>query len=279
MTSIKGFDQYKFPARRSFAITLQGLDGTGKSSLALSAPGDIAYLFTERSADHLKINGVPVVDMPNVHPFEIPYSFGYRKTIDLVEGVRINDAYKEQLTVDELNEQILAWEYFQSLYSASLDWEQCADPFVVIDSMSTVYKSARLAINGRLEKVRGRDYGPVNESMEQLVYEAAKASGKTVIFLNRLKEKWVNDTNTGMHVIDGYSQTRFASHVVVECRYDYKTKTYAQVIDKCVDDATLNGEQLYMGDTYAPHPTHGGDIAGLLTMLGVDVEDTGVGDA
>lgn len=87
---------------------------------------------------------------------------------------------------------------------------------LIIDTIDEMYEIGRLALNGRLEKVMQRDYGPINRAMNDVFGLYALDSCVTnLILISKGRDVYMNGENTGMMEPGGWKNATFMADGVV----------------------------------------------------------------
>lgn len=117
---------------------------------------------------------------------------------------------------------------------------------LAVDDGHTLYELVRFAQFGRLEKVRGREYGPVNRWLRER-FEKAKLGDTNVLVASPLKEIYVDDKSTGRYKIGGWPETASRANVIVHLAKDVMRKgvdKFSMEIVDCRHNTNAEGEVL-----------------------------------
>jgi len=195
-------------------INLQGGEKSGKTHFALTCPGPIAYLDLD-----VGLEGV-------VH------KFADKKEI-----------YVKSFKFDGLTEAAIKvlWEDFKRSYNEAL-----RDPkikTVIVDSGTEVWQFVRLARFGRLDKILPVKYQEVNSEMRQLVRDGY-AHPKTVVWIHKMKDEYVDNKSTGKMKMDGMGEIPYLVQVNMTTYYDAESRMHHVRIDDCRQNADLFGMEL-----------------------------------
>ena len=179
--NVQGFAPANLDIVPRIVLAIEGLEKTGKTHLALTAPGPNAFF-------DLDIGAEGVVSQASADGKEI-----------VVPDPPLSRS-GEHNSPDDWKR---AWERFKTLYTAAL-----ASPdirTIVVDTETQTYELVRLARFGKLAQVLPRMYGAVFQEYRDLI-EAVYDSKKNAIFLRKLKPKYVNDKQTDELTPGGYGE-------------------------------------------------------------------------
>jgi hypothetical protein len=165
----------KWPTKHQLVATFEGEEGSWKTSTALTAPGPVGFFNFDRGLDRAR----------------------KPKRKDLYVGHY--PFRKHKATQDEAKAQ---WDTVEDDIHRSID----ENATTVLDTADLVYEMVRMAIFGRLEKVKSREYGEVNRAMNDL-YDHALDSGHHFISIHPIREIYVNDKGSGKYGPKGWSDT------------------------------------------------------------------------
>lgn len=115
-----------------------------------------------------------------------------------------------------------------------------------VDDGPTLYELLRFAEFGRLEKVRGREYGPVNRWMRKR-FDKALAGNTNVLISHTVKEIYKDDKATGEYKLAGWGDTRFRANVAVMLDKDPLEKgadKFTLTVTDCRHNTSVEGETL-----------------------------------
>jgi hypothetical protein len=202
-------------------MSLCGLEKTGKTHLALSAPGPISYLSLDFGDEGVIEKFVPNKKIYKAE-FKIPAARGKGKD---------REGMKDQA------EEI--WEDFKEKYLFSLLNART----VIVDTETEAWELIRLARFGKVDQVKPIHYGPVNREYKETMIKAAYEANANVILLQRLKKEWLNDKATGNYEQAGNSGIPFDVQVNARTYIDTDGR-FALYIDNCRQNALLRGTSL-----------------------------------
>jgi len=218
--------------RRGIFMDITGLEGAGKSSLAmtLAEVGPLGYVDIDQSADRAKKpEGKKQRDGIKILP--VRYAIGLSE-----ETVKANCAE--------------AWFNLEKrVGEAAARWAKG----VVIDTGTEGWELIRLASFGTLTP-RGRRmdrlYGPVNAKYRQLHRTVYRTHGKHLITIHQLKEEYVDrlkegemqSVRTGKMLRAGFKEIGYLSDLAVRCyREDGEFKAEIQVCKLSPNGPALEG--------------------------------------
>lgn len=158
--------------KRGIFINIDGPEGTGKSSLALTMAelGTVAVIDTDQSLDRAQRP-----EMPKGRKFS-----ARKVTVKYVAG----------LSEDKVrNNCMAAWKRAKS---AAIDAATGDSKTIIADTGTELWEVLRLGAFGTLTP-RGRTdslYGPVNAEFRQFIRRIHRHHGKHLIFVNQMKDQW-----------------------------------------------------------------------------------------
>ncbi len=192
--SIPGFSRVNSEPKPRLIISVEGLDKSGKSNLAFTAPGPLGYLEFDIGAEGVvdKFQHEKVILSPK--PYETRFDGGEQKNDATVEYTRFERDYKNSI---------------QKLRST------------IIDTASETWELLRLARLGKLTQVLPVKYTEVNSEYRDLVRFAFEHDSN-LILLHKVKETWKNGadgkgTKTGEFERAGFSDTGYLVQMNVRC--------------------------------------------------------------
>lgn len=154
--------------RRSGVVTeIWGPTGSGRTSLALSAPGPIAYIYF-----HEKIDGVV-------------QKFSNGKDIRMFKAGGVFRGEPEEIREGAWS----AMKEYESAYYDAFGWART----IVLDTHNEAWYLERLAEFGAPKPEKGRvdkNYGPVNNRWMSLINMARAQEMTNVIFIGQAEEEW-----------------------------------------------------------------------------------------
>ena len=159
-----GFAEVSQLVAARLIMALSGLEKTGKTHLALTAPAPITYLSLDFGTD-----GV-------IQPFAA-------KKLIRIKEYKIVKARKSVERAEAMKQAEEVWEEFKDDYQFALDNSRT----VVVDTETEVYELIRLARFGKLEQVKPMHYGPLYRELKEVIIKSAYESRANVILLQRLK--------------------------------------------------------------------------------------------
>lgn len=251
------------PRQSHVYMLIFGPTDSGKSSLALTAPGPICYmhggskvegLIQRASIDHIAEFGYPMAE----------YNYAYLKP----SSNKSPHAYRYALE----QAAALKWEGFKLAYEEALGNQEWCARTIIIDTERALYDLIRLSYFGgdrpdanyekeykNTNNVNRQDlWGRVNSDWYDVMRQMAKVQtpgdkGYTtnIILLTHAVDEWVDDKTTGELVPKSQSQIPFWVDVTVQTRIDKldatRSKYYAK-ITKPWDNGSIRGKELEVTD-------------------------------
>lgn len=176
-------------------ISTEGIDGSGKSDFALSAPKPLAYFVMDRGFEATKEETKIRLRLDDVD--EARYSFDKADAGTGVDSTTIAKAcdaaawtpFKTDYTIaltkgrpilDKARKTIVRWEPYRS---------------IVVDSTSETWETCRLARFGKLEQIPPPLYTAVNAEFRGHIIRAAFKSNCNVIFVHKIGDEYINKVN------------------------------------------------------------------------------------
>jgi hypothetical protein len=175
-TFLPGFTRANGVLKRRLILSIEALEGVGKTRFTLTAPAPIAFLNFDYG-----LEGV-------IEKFQVDKAI-YVAAIKLDfqgDKDRIIRAAEDELKKFEIN-------YQTALRQART---------IVIDTGTELWELMRLAAFGKLSQVLPHHYAPVNQEMTRLI-KLAYESEVNLILTHKLKEQWINDKKTGLYEFAG----------------------------------------------------------------------------
>lgn len=201
-------------------MALNGLEKTGKTYQALTAPAPISYFSLDFGEDG------------------VIQQFAAKKTIRR-KDYKIPAIRKSQTKEKAIEQAAEVWETFKDDYLFALDHSRT----VIVDTETEVYELIRLARFGKLEQVKPHHYGPVFRELKEVIIKAAYESNANVILLQRLKKEYKDDKWTGQYEASGYSGIPYDVQVNARAYIDALGR-FRVYIDNCRQNAMLRGKSL-----------------------------------
>lgn len=204
-----------------------GAAKTGKTRLACSAPGPIAYLTNDRSY---------------IGPVKYAISCG--------KEIRVSKFFwqpppkhlhKDAAVVQQAIEDTAPlFDRFEQAYAAALHSPKIRS--IIIDNGTLVDVMCKVALFGKTQKILPRDRGPYNDRMQRL-YSMAHDFDKNVVWIHRTKETWRQDKPTGEFEPEGFKWCKNEIHAIVETnRHPKKAQFSAVITDSCYDAEIIGAE-------------------------------------
>lgn len=192
--SIPGFRVVNSKPKPRLILSIEGLDKSGKSNLAFTAPGPIGYLEFDIGAEGVVEKFQHTKEILSPSPYETRFEGGAQKT----------DATKE-------------FERFERDFKSSITKLRST----VVDTASETWELLRLARFGKLTQVKPHNYVEVNQEYRDLVRFAFEHDSN-LLLLHKLKATWQEgkdgkSSKTGELERAGFSETGYLVQMNVRC--------------------------------------------------------------
>lgn len=215
----------EFTRRVTFKL-IWGETGTGRTTLALTAPGPIALLhhsekiigIIERFAHKIGPHGN---GKEGIHNFATDFKGG-------------EDQIKKQAT-EELDKFRRAWE-------DALQWAKT----LIVDTHTDLWKLVRLARFGKVAQVKPIHYGPVNAEMVGFFNRFREQDRCNIIGIGKAGTVYVNDQATDKMEQAGQKDLTYAADIVV--RTLKKKGKFSTLIEKAWMNASKEGDIVELSD-------------------------------
>jgi|GEM_PF-1466039 len=188
---------------RRIVISVEGRQKRGKTHFALTAPGAVYIQNLDTGLEF-------VIDK-------------FKKETAAIKKQFFGDVYPVKASASDADWQFM-WRKFQDDFSRAI-----ALPYIktiVVDTATEAWELARLAHFGGSQTAKSHHYGPVNTDFRAILREALAQNTTNVIFIQKQKERYVNDKNTGEYEAAGFKDLPFTVQAIIEC---HRQTVYAQV--------------------------------------------------
>ena len=212
---LPGFSPANVATKRRLIMSLDALEGAGKTRFALTAPGPLAFINLDEG-----LEGV-------IEPFQT------QKQIYLCQIKLEFEGNKDQI-VKAAEQELIK---FEKAYQAALKQART----LVIDTGTELWELMRLAAFGKLAQVMPHQYAEVNQQMTRLL-KLAYDKDCNLLITHRLKPEWVNDKRTGQYEFSGFKDIPFL--VQAHARLWTDADGYHMKIGKCRQNASTVGLEL-----------------------------------
>ena len=177
-------------------LSIEGLPKAGKTHLALTAPGPIAYLNLDNGLESVinKFAGDKKIYVSN---YDTP--------------INPRDVYPD------IDKTIAVWHQLKQDFITALS---SGVKTVIVDTCTEMYELVRLARLGKLSQVQPFQYGLPNYEFKALLDESLKAVNVNTIFLHKMKDKYLKDKRTGEYERAGYSGIEYIVQVFLRIFFD-----------------------------------------------------------
>jgi len=220
MTVLKGFVDKEVSTVKRMVLSIEGREGKGKSTLALSAPDPIVLF---------------------------DFDYGLEGVIDsfLEAGKKIlvpETSFKYHDVTDP-DEWVVLWERYKTDFLRALDCDKIRT--IVVDTGTEAWELIRLARHGKLTQIMPHHYGPMNAEFRDL-FRKVYDSDKNFVVTHKLKAKYVNDKRTDEYEMAGFGDTPYTVQVAVRVwrKHPEDGGDFGLTIQKCRPNAGLEGSDL-----------------------------------
>lgn len=178
-----GFTDVIEPRQGSTVISLAGLEGTGKTTWALTAPKPLFYQGTDFGTDGViqKANGQII--RPTAGDYKLNIPFEYRAFVDRKETDKERQMREGRLA-NYVHEQ-----FYVPFYEDFIKAIDTGARSIVWDSASEIWEFIRLSVFGRTGTNRPDLNAEANAKFRELV-RTANVRNVNLIMINHLKKQW-----------------------------------------------------------------------------------------
>ncbi len=256
-----GFEEASGEVRPRIIMSVEGLEGTGKSHFALTAPGPIGYIDFDVGSEGViekfkkGLNGLA--------PKEI-YLSSFRIPITGKAAKKADKETKAKFTSIAAEKAEPIWDKVVNDYVLGLDGRFKS---LIVDTGTEMHEMIRLAKLGKLTEVMPENYGPINAEFRDLV-RLAYNSDCNVIFLHKMKEEWVKRKGsnrsdpTGNYIRQGFNGMGYLMQVNLKMLWDKDwektsddyTDAFSIEVVKCRHNAELRGQIIEGSDGFNTFP-------------------------
>lgn len=193
LTSV-GFQKAALTIPKRVICGIYGPEGSGKTRLAMTFPGPIAYILTDFGGEQ---TARPFQDQKDIwiYKAETPNP-------KMVEGSEANvlKYFKE------------VWSKFRKAHMACLN---SGARTIVWDSATEIWQLLRLACFGKLSKVMPHQYDNANSEYAALINEVKNNSACNFVLLHKVKDEYKNDQRTGDKIPSWWSSTPYNMEMTI----------------------------------------------------------------
>lgn len=200
---MKNFKKYQPREVNRRIISIEGLEKSGKTHWALTAPGPIAYF---------------------------NFDVGFEGVIDkFVDGtVSSKDVYvadyQTPLASENQSLYLNVWKKFWDDYTNALSQKEIRT--LVVDTATECWEILRMGRFGKLSKVLPIHYGPVNAEFEYL-FKTSYEHDKNIILIHKYVDEYINDKPTGKFKRAGYSKMGYVVQDVLRAHREENTADFS----------------------------------------------------
>lgn|SRR3990167_5703464 len=214
-------------------VSIQGLRGTWKSSLALSVPGE-KFVFDLEYGLH-RAKGFEQLSADRIYRMPIDLSILTRFKGDLITGQtqrweELMQQYAKQLTDTQFHTDVIIFDTWKEAWTLNCQGYLQEKQTVQIAEFRRKFPANKQTdvelsqtIQGFRQSLMPIEYGIPNARMDA-VMALAKQFHKTLVLINHQRDKYVADKPTGELELDGYRKT--------EDLADWCLTTYTKLIDQ-----------------------------------------------
>lgn len=216
-------------SRRCVFQSIYGDTGTGRTTLALTAPGPIALIHAAE-----KLEGV-------VQPFS------KEKEIKLLDfSVDLSSSNGQDQIAKEATE---TWRRLRTAWYDAFSWAKT----IVLDTDTEAWELIRLAAFGALQPTKGRidsNYGPVNAEWRSLFKHFRHQDSCSIIAIGQTKDEYKEakrggmGERTGRTIRAGQKEVSYMADVVVRTSRDLTDNSFQARIEKGWWNAHVEGLEL-----------------------------------
>ena len=115
---------------------------------------------------------------------------------------------------------------------------------LVVDSISEQYRIHRMARFGKLSQVMPHNYTEINTEGKEILRKALDETTMSVVFLQRLKRKYVNDNWSGEFEPDTYTGFGYDVQLtgIIERKDEERGSKFQLKVTDCRQNAGVNGK-------------------------------------
>jgi len=213
-----GFSDDEIKVFRRLIASIAGLEKTGKTHFACTAPGPIMYFNIDIGAEGV-VNKFQ--DDKRIFRYDVRVPKGATK--DVYQAMWLD--LKHRLEV---------------VYSIGVGT-------VIIDTGTEAFELARLAHFGKLTQVMPHNYVEVNSEWREMM-RTAYDSPMNTIYIHKMKSKWLNGNRTGEYELAGFGEMGYLSQVNIttfrEDNTDSSGSQFGMIVKDCRQNPNLNGTVL-----------------------------------
>ncbi|HEX6825451.1 MAG TPA: AAA family ATPase [Nitrospiraceae bacterium] len=204
MKGLEGFTSV-IEADDKLAMAVYGLQGSGKTKLAITAPDPIGFVALDRKARK-------TVE-------RISKELGKTVFMPKEDFIRVGNPM-ELATMKVEQAKIVYRRHVDSIKMACFKlYKHPQVRTIVLDTGSQLWEDMLFAHFGRNDRIMPRDRGAVNQEMIDLLNAL---SGKHLIITHKAKEVWRNDKPTGRFEIAGFPHIGYHVNSMIELKCDSK---------------------------------------------------------
>ena len=225
MMKLSGFVDVKANRHKRLIMSVEGLEGSGKTHFAMTAPPMVAYF-------DIDIGSEGVIE----------------KFADRIIGVWPPDELKYREAIEQ-EQWRKVWESYKVAYKTALKSKEVKT--LVVDTATELWELCRLANFGRVIQVMPNQYGPVNKEFRDLVRDAYNTD-KNLVMIHKQKDEYIGTINratgkeisvrTGKVKRAGFADMGYLCQVTIEVKR--MNREFKLEILKCRQEESLMGTEL-----------------------------------
>lgn len=224
-----GFTKAAQPVKKRIIMAIDGLEKSGKSHFALSAPEPIGVINFDIGLDGVVQKWQDDKDI---------WVQDVRFVVEDFRAMKPEDAAKE------------ADRMLRSVTKAYKDILGEART-IVVDNATELWELVRLSHFGKLEQVKPHHYVHPNNEYREFIRVAYDQSRTNLILLHKMSDEYVNDKTTGNKKRKGFSDTGYLVQVNALCYREILQPVpdcFHMTITDCRQNAELSGIDLSGND-------------------------------
>lgn len=223
-------DAPKKLTRRCVFMEVYGDTGTGRTTLALTAPGPIALFHASEKMEGIVQKAARDKEV-RMHDFGAVFVGGPNKIASEASDILAN---------------------MQATWVDAFSWAKT----IILDTHTEAWELLRLARFGTLTP-RGKVahlYGPVNAEWRSMMSKRFRSQNRTnLIIIGQTKEYYKNDKPTGRTVRAGQKEVPFMVDVAIRTARDLMESDFTATIEKGWWNALMEGTPAYNEDITFPY--------------------------
>ncbi len=214
-----GFTRANAPVKKRIIMAIDGLEKSGKSHFALSAPEPIAIINFD-----IGLDGV-------VQKWQDDKDIWVKDVRFVVEDFRKMNQEQAAKAADEILQDITA------AYKKVLGQARS----IVVDNATELWELVRLSHFGKLEQVKPHHYVHPNNEYREFIRVAFDQDRTNLILLHKMSDEYINNESTGRKKRKGFSDTGYLVQLNAHC-YRQPGQDVPDCFHMTVTDCRQNAE-------------------------------------